>query len=175
MIDIETMGTRTDAAIVSVACAVFDPVVPQPLEELSTLYEVVDLRTAVEAGGTIDPETVYWWLEQGEEARKALLKDVKPIQLVLNNLLRFLTEHRVQCLWACDPDFDVVILRTACERSGLRFPIPFYATRSVRTVRYLAFEEAPFKNVGVAHRAMDDVYAQVAEVWLAHQKLLKSA
>jgi hypothetical protein len=66
MLDLETMGTSPNAAIVAIGAVKFDP----GTGELGgRFYQVVDLASSVAAGCVIDPDTVLWWMRQSPEAR----------------------------------------------------------------------------------------------------------
>ena len=70
MLDLETMGNGPRAAIVSIGAVFFDPLTG----ELGAEFEAaIDLRSSAKSG-EIDPDTVLWWLGQGEEARAGLIK-----------------------------------------------------------------------------------------------------
>lgn len=173
MIDIETMGTAPGAAICAVAAAVFDPYLPCPLDQLPKYSATVDLRSAVEAGLTIEPGTVYWWLEQEDGARRALLEHTRSLHHALAGLTTFIQEHNVVRAWACDPDFDIVLLKHAMDKVRVQWPLHFSAARSLRTLRDLAWPEGerPVFDPGTLHEALSDVLRQVQEVWAAYQVL----
>lgn len=72
MVDIETMGKKSNAPIVSIGAVLFD-LATGVLGE--TFYKVVSLESAVSWGAEIDPSTVIWWLKQSSEARSAIAND----------------------------------------------------------------------------------------------------
>ena len=66
MLDVETMSTRPDAAIVSIAASFFneDSFGPQA-------YMAVSLKSSMDAGGVVDADTMLWWMQQTQEAQSA--------------------------------------------------------------------------------------------------------
>lgn len=89
-IDIETFGTRHDAAIVAIGAVAFDrhaQGVRPPKDWLehtgggSPLPSSDDLtffyRVLTGDIGTIDPDTIRWWLQQSDEARREISRPVR--------------------------------------------------------------------------------------------------
>ena len=66
MIDLETMGTRADAPIVSIGAVAFDA---KGIDR--EFYCTVSLHSAVRSGAVIDPSTVMWWLVRQNRAGRA--------------------------------------------------------------------------------------------------------
>ncbi|MEM8381682.1 3'-5' exonuclease, partial [Morganella morganii] len=60
MIDLETMGNKPDSAIVAIAAVPFDMV--SGVTDDALFYEIIDLRSSEKYGGSIDADTVLWWL-----------------------------------------------------------------------------------------------------------------
>mgnify|MGYP006408929027 CR=1 FL=1 len=83
MIDLETMGTRPDAPIISIGAVAFDANGP-----LDSFYAGVNLGSSVNSGAKIDASTVLWWMQQSDEARAALVpKDDELRQCYLEGVL----------------------------------------------------------------------------------------
>lgn len=175
MLDIETMGTSPQAAILSIGACFFD-LGTEPGEIASTFSVNISLKSNAKAGRAIEPSTVLWWLNQPKEAQNAFLEG--PHEALRAALTRFsawqqaLTPVPHRC-WAKDPDFDVVILRDAFQQENIVFPFKYFMSRSVRTILDLAFgEEIPAPpNPGVAHSATDDAIKQATLVQMAYQSL----
>ena len=73
MLDLETMGTGPNAAIVAIEAAAFCPHEHRVLG--NSFYMPVGLASAVQGGGVMDVGTVQWWLQQGPEARALFGKE----------------------------------------------------------------------------------------------------
>ena len=78
MLDIETLGTGTHAAIKSIGALTFDPMTSQVMDVRDTraFHRLIDLSKSKHAG-VIDAATVDWWMMQSEAARKALFGQPK--------------------------------------------------------------------------------------------------
>ena len=72
MLDLETMGLGPNAAIIAIGAVMFDP---ETMQLGSEFYRIINLESAVAAGGIMDAGTVMWWLEQGAAARAELTSD----------------------------------------------------------------------------------------------------
>lgn len=136
MIDLETMGNKPDSAIVAIAAVPFDMVSGVTNDAL--FYEVVDLRSSAGLGGSIDADTVLWWLGQSENARGEITnsKELIDLPVALGQLYSFVSEfcgEQVQ-VWGNGSSFDNVILRSAYENCGITPFWKYWNDRDVRTI-----------------------------------------
>ena len=153
MVDIETLGTDSDAAIVSIGAVLFNT---KGIKQ--TFYRKVCAKSSVEAGGTITGDTVIWWLKQPEEARKEIYSGVTSIEEALADLDVFL--KGCDTVWACGNAFDNAILRNAYKRLGKEnHSLSFWKDRDFRTVREL-FPQITHERKGVHHNALNDAVHQ---------------
>lgn len=140
MIDLETMSTRGNAAILSIGACLWNIKTGEILE---TFHRNINLNTSIEKGLHIDGSTIYWWFQQTQEARDALITTPRHIDTVMREFTKWLkyfeTEKDINLnklnYWANSPDFDISILRssyTACDSS---FPLNFWNVRCVRTIK----------------------------------------
>lgn len=168
MIDIETLSTNNDAAVISIGYATFDD-----NQILDTQGWAMDLKKVT---GHIDPGTVKWWFDQSQIAQAYSFNGtLKPAEVagMLATKLQGVTE-----LWANDPDFDVVILKNWFERTnGGRWPCSFRNNRSVRTIMQLANEarvnlDGSWASGTTAHNPIDDAANQARAVIAARKGLL---
>lgn len=185
MIDLETMSSNMDAAIASIGAVVFDP--SGPLLDIKNLdeqwpnaleptyfYVNVDLKSCLAVGLKADADTIYWWLSQSDEARKAL-KDPPPIKLsvALGQLKQWLSVYKVQHIWA-HANFDLSILHTAYIKIGEhRVPWSYFNARDVRTIYALAFgpDTVPGVPISGKHNALYDAVRQAIGVQTCWKKL----
>jgi exodeoxyribonuclease VIII len=179
MVDIETMGTTPDCAIVSIGACAFDHEVVNSFDEISDrFYTTVSIQSNEEAGRRIQASTVEWWLKQKPEAQKALFEE--PVRSLRAALIEFRMwaqsmKPAATFIWANDPDFDVVILKSAFENVGQMWPFQYYNNRSVRTIKHLAWpnDDAPdFRSGTVHHKADDDAVVQAVMVQHAYNKIV---
>lgn len=150
MIDLETMGNGPSAAITAIGAVEFNV-------EVGTLgrrfYDIVDLKSSVAAGGTMDVSTVLWWLQQSDEARAEFTRPGNWINLVLARFSSW-SQNGVK-VWGNGAAFDNVVLRSAYERLEISTPWDFRNDRCFRTVKALSpIVEIPDEEV--AHNALSD-------------------
>ncbi|MHB6324057.1 3'-5' exonuclease [Klebsiella pneumoniae] len=178
MIDLETMGNKPNAPIVSIGAVLFEP----STGELGTeFYRVVSLKSDVDGGAVPDPETIIWWMQQSEQARMAICdKDAISISAALIKLNTFILDNtdidKVQ-VWGNGATFDNVILRASYDRELLPCLWKFWNDRDVRTIVELgrAIGINPRRDIpfdGDMHNALDDAKHQAKYVSVIWQRLV---
>lgn len=163
MIDLETMGNKPNAPIVSIGAVFFDPQIGDLGAEF---YVAINLASSMDQGATPDGDTILWWLKQSSEARAAICTDdTKHITEALSELSSFISRNsdnpRYMKVWGNGASFDNVILRSAYDRAGQTCPWQFCNDSDVRTMVLLGKELGfdPKRNMpfdGVAHNALAD-------------------
>ena len=154
MLDLETMGTGSNAAIIAIGAVRFDTGTQETTDEF---YEVVDLQSCVDFGLEIDPSTVMWWMRQSDEARKEFERRGEPLHVVLLNFEAWLGEDAV--VWGNGAAFDNTILANAYRKCAIKQPWMFWDDRCYRTMKCL-YPEVPFVRLGDHHNAVDDARSQ---------------
>ena len=177
MLDLETMGTNTNAPIVVIGAVFFDP---QTGEIGPTFYIVISLADAMTTGAVPDGSTIEWWLAQSSEARSAILVDQVKLKDALLRFREFISEHsdeKFVQVWGNGATFDNTILRRSYERQGITCPWHYCNDRDVRTIVELgktidfdAKTAIPFE--GVRHNALDDALHQAKYVTATIQKMI---
>ena len=134
MIDLETMGSSSNAAVIAIGAVFFDPVTGDLGAEF---YQTIELSSAAKFGD-MDTSTIEWWFKQSEAA-KEVFNDAH--KLILEYALAEFTDwlaqidgFRERIVWGNGASFDCVILRNAYKAIGVTCPWPFYGERDVRTV-----------------------------------------
>ena len=165
MIDLETMGKKSNAPIVVIGAVFFDP---QTGEIGPTFYIVISLVDAMDTGAVPDGSTIEWWLAQSSEARSAILVDQVKLVDALIQFREFINEYSdeefVQ-VWGNGATFDNTILRTSYERLNIPCPWRYYNDRDVRTIvelgKTIGFDaRTVILFEGVRHHALDDARHQ---------------
>lgn len=179
MIDLETMGNKPNAPIVSIGAIFFNP---QTGELGPEFYTAVSLESAMKQGAVPDGDTILWWLKQSPEARAAIcVDDAMPIVYALSELSHYIHRHadnpKYMKVWGNGATFDNVILRGAYERAGHVCPWAFRNDHDVRTIvtlgRVVGFDpkqDMPFD--GNMHNALADARHQAKYVSAIWQKLI---
>ncbi|MFH0475273.1 3'-5' exoribonuclease domain-containing protein [Kluyvera ascorbata] len=178
MVDLETMGNKSNAPIVSIGAVFFNPHTGNTGAEF---YTAVSLESSMLLGGVPDAGTIIWWLKQSPEARSAIaMADTMPLIDALELFSDFISENSdagpdVQ-VWGNGASFDNVILRSSYDRANIECPWKFRNDRDVRTMTELGKAiginpryDIPFD--GDMHNALSDARHQVKYVSAIWQKL----
>ena len=167
MVDVESMGKRPDAAVVSIGAVFFDL---QSCTLGPTFLQTIHLGSAVANGGTMDPGTVLWWLGQSEEARKGIRFGGRAIGDVLEDFRDWIAKT---CRpadarpWGNSDFFDLPKIESAYTRLCMSTPWFWTNCRDFRTVRNLhPHVEYDFKSKGDdAHNALVDAIFQTEHLF----------
>lgn len=161
MLDLETMSTRPNAAIVQIGAVGFG--LPNGIG--SSFSRAVSLQSCIDVGLAVDGSTIEWWLQQGDEARDAITRDQVSLTKALEEFGEWFRGHKAKFVWANSPAFDCVILRSAyLAATGGRAPFHYRQERCCRTVWAVAaglgVEIPETKREGAAHDAAADALYQ---------------
>jgi len=173
MLDLETMGIGTKAAVIAIGAVKFHPRGEPGTFDTSDpnlspyFYMNVNLQSAIDAGLTVDGATVMWWLKQSEAARERLTQDATSLQAALNEFAIWIGASRPP-VWGNGAAFDCVVLRNAYLATGVYPPWGFRDERCYRTLRTVTPEVA-WEPPTVAHDALQDAMAQAKHL----QKIYK--
>lgn len=163
MIDLETMGLRPNAAIVSIGAVHFDSSLT-----ISTFHQPILLASCEAAGLTVDQSTADWWAKQSKEARASWDND-QAVDLAealdrFRGWINLIGGVKDVAPWGNGADFDLVLLKSAFDAVDMAVPWRYYNHRCFRTVRNLLPLEVPIQRVGTHHNALDDALYQTQ--WL---------
>jgi len=155
MLDLETMSTKPNAAIIAIGAVAFNET-----GIVDKFYIQVRLSSCKENGLDIDPSTIIWWMKQGEEARSKFFDNETASDLVsaLDSFSAFYSQHG-GAIWGNGAAFDNVILRSAYESIGVEAPWPFWVDSCYRTIKNMN-PIIELRRVGVHHNALDDAETQ---------------
>lgn len=176
MIDLETLSTRVDAAIIQIGAVFFDARSGGRIFNDKALSVHVKVQ---DGGGAIDNGTLGWWLQQPhapEVGKKLWADDTPTLALALEALHQFPYDQDipgleswddVQGIWSKGPSFDMAILKSAFAKFGAEAPWDFRRERDCRTVIALTGNPKACEPDGtglVSHDALDDCVYQAMEV-----------
>ena len=158
IIDLETMSTRSGAAITAIGVAVF-----KNRQLIDTFYVKVDLQSSIDSGGRVDASTIEWWLGQSEAARKEMFQPGVNIVQALCAMVQFLTKSpwidEEITVYGKGAIFDIGILEVVLERFSIPFPWKYYNVQCFRTLQDL-FHELPYDPPAIKHHALEDALAE---------------
>ena len=174
MIDIETLSTRMDAAVVSVGMCIFEPTV-------QIICGATEWATLPEREAHTDFETVRWWTQQTDSARNAAFSIAESGRYTLPEMFNNMDDiigvntgrASNECyFWGMPAQFDLGILEYWCKHYGIPTPWHYRKVMCARTLFNLAKIESKDRvQPLIAHRAADDARAQAETVMLAMKKL----
>lgn len=160
MLDIETIGTRPGAVILSVALVRFTD------EAQATLNLSIPDQEAL--GLVKDPATAAWWT--GQEAQHpgawaAATSNPVPLATALPYLASWFAwaEPDVwqRMIWCHGATFDAPLLGAVFEKAGLEPPWKFWNIQCTRTLYNLAGVDTKAYAVPPPHIALNDAVGQV--------------
>lgn len=161
MIDIESLGTTPGCVVLSIGAVEFDD------NNLGKEFEVnIDVESCTRNGLTMDARTVLWWLDQSDEARKAITqrKNV-PLEEAMVRLHNAF-DWKGKKVWCNGSNFDTPILEEAFRKVELTAPWRYYDVMDYRTLKNLmptkVLKEIRAEIVGnyTSHNALDDAKEQ---------------
>ena len=157
MVDIESLSSRQDAAIIAIGLCLFDD-----KEILDSHQILIDPRFAP---GHRDPETLKWWNRQDPDVfRKMMSGDTMPWDACEEMYAICESTWEARTIWANAPTFDVNLLRRLFDLYDVDFPFHFSREMDYRSVKKFAkkmkidFSEP--LNSRSAHDAESDAVAQ---------------
>jgi exodeoxyribonuclease VIII len=173
MIDLETLGTESDAVILSIGAVWFDR---YNVDESEGYYATLNWQDQLDRGGTVTEGTLRFWLNQSRQARDAILNK-KPMRLE-QTLIDFdqwfndtVKKPRDCLVWSKGPQFDLALLRDLyrrtrrpSERRPWITPWPYWSERDVRTALMLVPQKIARAKGSVAHHAFYDAVYQANQV-----------
>ncbi len=165
-IDLETLGTRCTAPILSIGVQQFDI---DTGKLGGTLYLEVDIDSAIRSG-RVQGDTLSWWVTKNKNAQRVFAKSEAKLHLA-TALAELTTWMRSKSfaprVWGNGATFDISILEYAYDHGavGLKEPWHFMNVRDLRTLvdaaKTLAdFDKSLVASVGAAHNALDDATYQ---------------
>lgn len=185
MVDIETLGKKSDSTIIQISAIAFD------ISTGSTIYEfnkIADITKNKKMN--VDGSTIKWWLNTNKELLTELVNDGElSSEELLSEFYDFLThiiarnEKENVYLWGNGILFDNKMIQHQLESIGYEYPIYYRNDRDVRTIVDLAsaklgvtekeLKERFEDDSLVAHNAFDDVKYQINLVVGCYKELIK--
>lgn len=164
MVDIETLGTRHNAVVLSIGAVKFDH---RKIHEDNGLYLNLTWQDQIDMGGTVTEGTLRFWLKQPSAPREALFNKkgestAKALQTFEKWFRKNVKAPRDCNVWAMPPSFDLGLLGDLFRRFQKgEPPWPFWAERDVRTARMMAgVNTIKRASDSVEHHAFDDAVHQ---------------
>lgn len=154
MLDIETLGTRPGAVILSAAFVRFS--------DLASCTATLSVPDQIQTGMEIDSDTHAWWGTQSPEAWAAATQNARPAVAVAEYFAAWLAwaAPTDRLVWCHGASFDAPLLGELYRRLGMPCPWSFRDVRDTRTLYDLAGVDVRKYGEGVSHVALSDALAQ---------------
>lgn len=163
-IDLETLDTRSSAAILSIGAARFCPVSG---EIISTFYERI---SHADKYGTSSASTIAWWKKQDPEVIREAFGGRTPAEEAANRFAIWLNED--DKVWGNGASFDVGIMETWVGQFNVPLPYKFWNIRDMRTLVDVAeIDPRTFPFEGDRHNALADAIHQAKIIAYGLEKL----
>ncbi len=163
MVDLETLGRKSGAAILSIGAVIFD-------DKKDILGKSFYAKIA-EPRGSVDMSTIMWWLRQSIEAKDVFtVKDAMSHEEALAAFYKFYTDQKAARLWCYGAGFDEPILRGAVN--GPPVPWNYSDVRCARTLYSLAGVQLTFDDKK-HHNALEDAVQQAKAALLALKRIAR--
>ena len=129
MIDIETLSTASDAAIMAIAAVPFSRLDgPHP----SYYCWKISLESAIQHG-SLEADTIEFWINRGPILQNECSEALGNVLSDLSSIIGDDTK-----VWSKGPGFDMAILKSAFRSCNIPIGWKYYNERCVRTVMDLA-------------------------------------
>lgn len=170
MIDLETLATSPDAAILTIGAVKFDPFGDDVREpDCDKFYVKVDLDSCDSIGLVTNEDTINWWANQSKEAQDEAFSEEGRIHIVdaMNQLYKFC--WGAKRVWSHGASFDVVICEHVFRKIGKAVPWSFWQVRCTRTLFDIGID--PQRPPVLKHHALEDAWNQAVGVQNVFKKL----
>lgn len=179
MLDLETLGSGSRAAVVAIGAVAFDPAgssTPADIPSSNRFYATITPDSAIEAGLEVTGSTIQWWMQQSDAARQQTFGlgagYLVPTIVTFRN---FVLDHggKDAVVWGNGATFDNVIIRSAFAAAGQTPPWSFRNDRCYRTVCNLLpkAKQPELIRLGTFHNALDDAVTQALHLQKVYKLL----
>lgn len=174
MVDIETLGNKTNSTIFQIGAIAFDIRTGKHIDKFNRIADIEENEQQLQ----VSASTLKWWLKTNKELFEELLNSgggssediVLEFHTWLVGIQNYYGVDNVY-LWGNGILFDNKMLQFHMENLGVHYPIHFRNDRDVRTLLELTsfktgLSEREIKDAVkdgelVAHNAYDDVVKQI--------------
>jgi len=172
VVDLETLGTGSNAPVVAIGIVSFDRHTGAVGDE--KFYCTIDMESACKYGAVAEGGTIDWWLRQSKAARSALTSKEFQVDALAAAAaaLAFLEDEEGMFanvrMWGNGAAFDCEKLRNMFTRLGLVTPWNFWNERDVRTMLELYDDTwLPFPADKIKHHALHDAEHEAERLAIA--------
>ncbi len=169
MLDLETLSTRSHAAIAVISAVKFNRE-KEDNKSNKPFYMLIDRASCEQVNMHVDNETIKWWKEQPEHLQKEIFEGKR---VHLKDALKAFSEWYgdSKTIWSQGATFDIPILEEAYRRWSMNPPWKFWQARDTRTIFDLAcIKSADLPNDNL-HHALYDCHRQIWGVQESYRRI----
>ncbi len=173
MIDLETLATSPNAAVLTIGAVKFDPFSSEmEMPSCEKLYIKVDIDSCDELNLEVNDDTIAWWSQQSKEAQEAAFDPEGRIHIreAFNQLYKFC--WGAKRVWSHGASFDTVICENIFRKLNKACPWKFWEVRCTRTLFDIGIN--PARPPVLKHHALEDAWNQAVGVQNVFQRLRSS-
>ena len=163
MIDLETLATSPNAAVLTIGAVKFDPFGDEVNEpNCENFYVRVDLDSCDRIGLVTNDDTIAWWANQSKEAQDEAFNPDNRVDIVdaMHQLYKFC--WGAKRVWSHGASFDVVICEHIFNKIQKAVPWKFWEVRCTRTLFDIGIN--PERPPVLKHHALEDAWNQAVGV-----------
>lgn len=163
MIDLETLSTDPDCVVISLGAIMFNPFTG---ELGPTFYANLEIQDQLNAGRKIMADTMKWWFNQSDGAKKVFSETASPPAFALMKFYEWLQQipKRERKVWGNGSTFDISIMEDMFKTYGMERPWTYNSVMDLRTFKRFVAKGVDVQKIGVAHNALDDAISQAKYV-----------
>lgn len=163
MLDLETISSRKNAAIIQIAAVSFDPLDGEVRSEFNRYVNTVPDYAHISV------DTIAWWFQQKFAAQlgKSIQESGIPLEQALADFSSwYAAQTDNEAIWSHGATFDLPVMCSALSACGIKQPWHYRAERDTRTLYALAPGGMPAVSgvAGVEHDALYDCHVQLKQV-----------
>jgi DNA polymerase III epsilon subunit-like protein len=163
MIDLETLSTRPDAAIVSIGAVKFSFDEKKIVDSFLINVDATDCKRH---GMAIEKSTIDWWKAQPKEVREAWMKDPVPLEEAIDKFNAWYGNKSLPT-WSHGASFDIPILEYIHRKVLNKFTIwnywDVYCCRTIINLSEYDIKTLRDQN-GSHHNALEDAKVQATAI-----------
>ena len=163
MIDLETLATSPNAAVLTIGAVKFDPFGDEVNEpNCEKFYVRVDLDSCDRIGLVTNDDTIAWWANQSKEAQDEAFNPDNRVDIVdaMHQMYKFC--WGAKRVWSHGASFDVVICEHIFNKIQKAVPWKFWEVRCTRTLFDIGIN--PERPPVLKHHALEDAWNQAVGV-----------
>ena len=172
MVDIETLGTKSYALILSVAIVEFNMITG---EIGDNIYLKISINDSLLNDFKIEGDTLIWWMNQDKDA-KIVFDNKNSFKCVdaLTHITKFILNKEYLKIWGNSARFDLGLLQNYYNKFNMNIPWKYGNERDVRTlVDFYPDIKKELVFDGIKHDALADCLHQIKYCSLIYNKIKK--